>query len=302
MKEITVKSFSEIPKEEDRKDTLVILDFEGEGEDLKNGYFRVSKGRFYANDHSTVYAYDHSTVYAYGQSTVSAYGQSTVSANGHSTVYANDQSTVYAYDQSTVSAYDHSTVYAYDQSTVSAYDHSTVSANGQSTVSAYNQSTVYAYDQSVVRIYSKITKIKKQEKTAVIIKVKPLKITTESWLKRFNIQRHTKDEYILFKRVSADFKTQENTSNETSWLIGSTVTVKTWEPKQKECKGGKFHGVAYPAYAMRFRKEPGDKFIALVIHKKDLYAWPNPIYPAKIGFREGRVLYECDIKGKKIEP
>jgi hypothetical protein len=111
------------------------------------------------------------------------------------------------------------------------------------------------------------------------------------------------DTYIFYKKVSKCFKTQENTKNETLWLIGSTVTHKEWNPTESECGKGKFHAVVKPHFADEFRNEENDKYIAIQIKADDLYEWENnPNYPHKIGFREGFVLYECDVDGKEISP
>jgi len=105
---------------------------------------------------------------------------------------------------------------------------------------------------------------------------------------------------ILFKRVSADWKTQEGTENETSWEIGSVVTHPNWLPHKDECGEGKFHACSRPYFCDEFRDKIGDRYIAIKIKIKDLYEWNRPVYPHKIGFREGTVLYECDRYGTKI--
>ncbi len=138
--------------------------------------------------------------------------------------------------------------------------------------------------------------IQKKSKYAVIQKVKPL-----DWFERNAIEK--KDKVILYKRVSKDFKTQERTSNETLWKIGSIVEHKNWQPEKDECGDGKFHAVSRPYFADEFRSQIGDKYIAVEIAKKDLYEWKNnPQYPHKIGFRKGKVLYECDKFSKNLTP
>jgi len=49
------------------------------------------------------------------------------------------------------------------------------------------------------------------------------------------------------------------------------------------------------------RSNPGDKYIAIEIAKKDLYAWENPQYPYKIAFRRCKILFECDSLGRKLK-
>ena len=106
---------------------------------------------------------------------------------------------------------------------------------------------------------------------------------------------------ILFKRVSVDFKTQEGTSNETVWNIGSMVEHANWTPKDKECGAGKFHACSRPFFCNEFRSAVGDRYIAIKVNIKDLHAWTSKDaqYPHKIAFRKGKILYECDKFGKK---
>jgi hypothetical protein len=142
-------------------------------------------------------------------------------------------------------------------------------------------------------------KIKKQSKTATIIK--PVKKSgANGWLEENGI----KDEpsVVLFKRVSADFKTQENTENETLWTLEETLNHPSWSPKEAECGGGKYHACSRPYFCDEFRSNDGCKYIAIKILKRDLYAWPNAEYHHKIAFRKGTVLYECDRFGDKLEP
>jgi len=257
-----------------------------------------------------------------------------VEANGNSspTVEANDNSspTVVANDRSspTVMAYGRSSsiVVANDNSspTVEANDNSspTVEANGNSsprvvaysssspTVEAYGSSspTVVAYDNSRVihnghKVHVKcfanslfITRSKEYTSDQHII-IQPDK--KYGFFERYGIAQS--DTYILYKKVSCEFKTQENTDNETLWLVGSTVTHKNWNPEQRECGEGKFHAVIRPLFSDRFRSEKGDRYIAIQIKAEDLYEWEdNPEYPYKIGFREGIVLYECDVNYPRI--
>ncbi len=134
----------------------------------------------------------------------------------------------------------------------------------------------------------------KKEKTCFIQRFRP-----QPYLEREGI-KPIKGYVILFKRISEEFKTQENTKNETTWTIGSTVTHPAWNPGQEECGEGKYHAVSRPYFADEFRSTQGDKYIAIKIKVADLYEWPNPSYPHKISFREGKVLYEVDKHGEKL--
>jgi hypothetical protein len=135
----------------------------------------------------------------------------------------------------------------------------------------------------------------KAAKTCMIQKFNPI----DSYFQRNGIDENSAT-YTLYKKVSHDFKTQENTKNETLWTIGSTVTHSAWNPDKQECGEGKFHSCSRPYFCDEFRSNTGDKYIAIEIKKKDLYEWKNPQYPYKIAFRKGRVLYECNKFGKEI--
>jgi len=137
-------------------------------------------------------------------------------------------------------------------------------------------------------------KIKKSENVH-IQNIKPL-----GWFENNGISK-TKA-IILYKKVSKNFLTQEGTRNETKWDIGTTVTCPNWEPDKQECGPGKFHACSRPYFCDQFRNEQGDRYIAIKVKLADVYEWKdNPQFPHKIGFREGKVLYECDRFGKELE-
>ena len=115
-----------------------------------------------------------------------------------------------------------------------------------------------------------------------------------SYIKRFNLEK-TDGGVIIYKKVSFDYKTQEETPNETLWTIGSVVEHPSWDPSQEECGAGKFHACAKPLWCDVFRNNKADKYIAIEVAEEDLYEWTvNPSYPQKIGFRKGKVLKEVD--------
>jgi hypothetical protein len=136
--------------------------------------------------------------------------------------------------------------------------------------------------------------IKVKSKTAHIQKYKDVE-----WFERNGVEK--KNKVILYKKVSKDFKTQENTTNETIWKIGATLTHPNWKPETSECGEYKYHACSRPYFCDEFRNKVGDRYIAVEIALKDLYEWKNnPSYPYKIGFRKGKVLYECNRFGKKL--
>jgi hypothetical protein len=173
-----------------------------------------------------------------------------------------------------------------------------VDAHGNSRVEAYDTSFVRGYSwkgmqlfaNSILQTAEKLDVI--QHGNSIIQKIKKLDYYDRHGLRT--------DPIVLYKKVSKDFKTQENTSNETLWEIGSTVTHPEWSPKSSECGEGKYHAVAKPFFADEFRDVEGDKYIAIEIKKSDCYEWKDAQYPHKIAFREGKVLYECDRYGDKI--
>jgi hypothetical protein len=105
---------------------------------------------------------------------------------------------------------------------------------------------------------------------------------------------------VVYKRVSKDFKTQENTKNETVWTIGSILTVPNWNTEQ-ECGEGKFHACSRTYFCDEFRSTAGDIYIAIEVNKDDCHEFKNPQYPHKIAFKTGKVLYICDKNGEEIK-
>ena len=178
-------------------------------------------------------------------------------------------------------------------------------------VEAWENSSVVARGNVCVRISAKIKTLSlfgfsvlfqpfdlkfkfKKEKTCLIQKIKPQKYLDREGIKA------TRNYIILFKKVSKDFFTQENSVNQTLWQIDSTVTHPDWRPKLEECGEGKFHACSRPYFCDEFRNIPGDRYVAIKIKITDLYEWKNPYYPHKIAFREGKVLYEVNKYGKRI--
>ena len=276
---------------------------------------------FCAYGSSSVEAYGSSSVIAYGSSSVKAHNGSFVEAYNRSSVEAYNGSSVIAYDgsyviangSSSVISYDISSVIAYDRSSIISHGSSSVLAHGSSSVIAYDRSSVIAHDYVVVRLFSKVRriildgysvcvipqslkmKIKVKSKKAYIHKISPI-----NFFERNKLGKRKK--YVLYKRVSKDFKTQENTPNETVWKIGSIVKHENYKPDIDECGEGKFHACSKPHFCDEFRSAKGDRYIAVEVKREDLFEWKDsPVFPHKISFRCGKVLYECDRFGKKIE-
>ena len=224
-------------------------------------------------------------------------------------------SSVVAWGNSSVVARDNSSVVAWGNSSVVARDNSSVEARDNSSVEAWGNSSVEAWDQCVTRYFSSSVSLSSHGQAVIFQYVAPDKAgmlagktviriktpgSTEAWLSTHGLVAQ-RGAVILFKRVSAEFKTQENTANETVWTIGSTLNHSNWNPTEEECGVGKFHACPKTYFCDEFRQSKGDKYIAIKIAVKDLHVWSkNPSYPHKIAFRAGTVLYECDKKGNQI--
>jgi hypothetical protein len=147
----------------------------------------------------------------------------------------------------------------------------------------------------------KVSKFLKKSKTATIINIPERQYTVEEWFDREAVDSEN-GKLIVYKRVSFDFKTQENSKNETLWAPNSMIEHPSWDPAKEECGAGKFHACSRAYFCDEFRDKATDKYIAIEVNKEDFYTWKEPSYPHKIAFRKGRVLFECDRYGKKIDP
>ena len=226
-----------------------------------------------ARESSHVVAWGSSHVEARESSHVEAWGSSHVEARGSSHVVARESSHVVARGSSHVEAWEN--VACHVQSDFSIID---------------------LFGFSVAIAIAAKAKIKKKSKTSSIIK--PInKGGVDGWADRNGIS--VNGTAIVFKRVSVDFKTQEQTENETTWTIGSTLEHANYNPNE-ECGKGKYHACSRAYFCDEFRIKKDDRYIAIKVAKKDLHAHDNGSYPHKISFRKGTVLHECDRYGKKI--
>ena len=178
---------------------------------------------------------------------------------------------------------------------------------------ARDSSSVKAWDSSSIHVFSEVSKIIlcgfsvafKNIKLKCKIQVKSKTAIIQNIIDRDFFDKHgiKKAKTItLYKKVSKDYKTQENTKNETLWAIGSTVNHPSWNPSGQECGEGKFHACATPYFCDEFRSNMDDHYIAIQINMSDIFEWKdNLTYPHKIAFRKCKVLYECDRFGDKIE-
>ena len=194
-------------------------------------------------------------------------------------------------------ARDNSSVEAWGNSSVEARDNSSVVARGNVVVRVFSDCLrkVVLYGFAVAFVSASITvQIEKKSKYCHIQIVKDL-----GWFERNAVEQTPV--VVLYKKVSKDLKTQERTTNETTWAIGTTLTVPNWNP-DSECGPGKFHACSRPYFCDEFRNVTGDRYIAVSINLEDLHEWKDvPEYPHKISFKSGTVLYECDKFGKEIK-
>lgn len=182
-----------------------------------------------------------------------------------------------------------------------AMENSSVEAWGNSSVVAMENVGVHLYSNSATVVLFMFSvcwnlakgKIQKKSKNATVIVPKKL-----GWFENNGVEK--KKNVVLYKKVSADFLTQEKTKNETKWNVGSTVEHHDWKPETGECGEGKFHACSKPYFCDEFRNEKGDRYIAIEVALKDTYEWKNPDYPHKIAFRKCTVLHEVDRFGKKV--
>ena len=130
--------------------------------------------------------------------------------------------------------------------------------------------------------------IKFENGSYVYLKNKTIK-QTKTYIERYNIKKEDNNFIYVYKRVSKDLKTQEETKNETTWTIGKTLTVPNWNT-DKECGEGKFHACAKPRWCYIFRTTKDDRYIKIKVNINDIHEFKNPIYPQKIAFRKGKVV------------
>jgi hypothetical protein len=213
-------------------------------------------------------------------------------------VEARGNSKVEAWGNSNVIAWENSKVIAWGNSNVEAWGNSNVEARGNVGVHVFSDtSSVLLFSYAVAWLLTKTNKVICKSKTATKIVPKQLK-GMNGWFEANGIQPNRT--VILFKRVSVDWKTQENTPNETIWKPGMKLIHPNWNPTNRECGEGKYHACSRPYFCNEFRSLQNDRYVAVKVKKIDMYAWPNPSYPHKIAFRAGEVLYEVNNWGEKI--
>ena len=249
-----------------------------------------------ARESSHVVAWGSSHVEAWGSSHVAAWESSHVAARGSSHVAAWESSHVVAWGSSHVEAWGSSHVEAWESSHVAAWGSSHVVAWGQ-TITHHNSDTAPVLHGQAVCFRYPETPAPLASNECTVITVHPPK-GLAGWLGANGVMQ-CDGAIILYKRVSAQYKTQENTRNETTWAIGATLNHPAWCPTSNEYGEGKYHACSRPYFCDEFRHAPDDVYVAIRVQLTDLYAWDGGHYPHKIAFRSGTVLHRVNSWGDR---
>ena len=252
-------------------------------------------------DSAHVVAQDSAHVVAQDSAHVEAYGSAHVEAYGSAHVEAWDSAHVEAWGSAHVVAWDSAHVEAWGSAHVEAWGSAHVEARDSAGVylqSVYASVVLYAFAACWALAKGKITN--KSKTATVIAPTKPK--TAEEWIEGQGVKhmKANRDYIVVYKRVSSDFKTQENTPNETTWSVGTTLEHPSYNPSSGECGEGKFHACSRAIFCDEFRSKQGDKYVAIKVNKADMHVCPDARYPHKVAFRKGKVMYECDRNGKRI--
>jgi len=222
---------------------------------------------------------------------------------GRIVVVARGNSSVEAWGNSSVEAWGNSSVVARGNSSVVAWENSSVVARGNVGVHLHSEgASVEIWAFAVCWVLAKKWKVTAHSKTATVIHPKQ-PVGNDGWLEGQGVAPEG-EHVILFKRVSAEWKTQEGKPSETTWSPGLVLEHPAWSPASEECGGGKFHACSRPYFCDEFRYEKrDDRYVAIKIAVADLHAWEGESvrYPHKIAFRAGEVLYECDKHGREVK-
>ena len=110
---------------------------------------------------------------------------------------------------------------------------SSVVVKGSSSVVAWGNSSVVAWGQVATHYFSEDARLIAHDQAVIFQYINPARkanlkgdhvvkaktpSTNEAWLSAHGVSVDTDGNVILFKRVSSEFKTQEDTCNETLWI------------------------------------------------------------------------------------
>ena len=250
------------------------------------------------SDWAKVEAWENSKVEAWENSNVEAWENSNFEAWGNSKVVARENSKVEAWGNSKVVARENSKVVARENSKVEAWENSKVEAWENVCIRNHSEFTELSLFWYSVCFMIQVCKKLKRKSTTIVINTH-YENNIDTFIDMNDVKKLNDQTVLLYKRVSFDYKTQENTKNETLWSVGKILEVPYWSP-ESECGEGKFHACSRTFFCDQFRSKENDRYIALSVKIDDLYTHKNPQYPHKIAFKKGKVLYEVDRNGNKI--
>jgi hypothetical protein len=257
-----------------------------------------------ASGAAVVHASDSAVVYASGAAVVHASGLAVVYASGAATVHAYGSATVRASGAAVVHASDLAVVYAYGSATVHAYGSATVHAYGSATVHACGAATVHAYGSATVRAYGGFVAVIVRSRAATVYGGKQIDMTrqdtnVERWALACNVRRTEDGALILYKRVRANFETQNGIRYEPD----TEVIAPDWDGGADECGAGlHFCPAAWQCDEFAEENLASDRYLACAVKPEDIVIHERPVFPSKIKARACRVLYECDQDGNALPP
>jgi hypothetical protein len=234
---------------------------------------------------------------------VEARGNASVEAWGNASVVARDNASVVAWDNASVEARDNASVEARDNASVEAWGNASVVARDNASVEARNRAMVQDMGYGVITLHGHSVCTTRRPGAITVVGAHALiqEYRDEPYIEREGVEEH-EGCITLYKRVSANWLTQEGTERETQWTVGATLEHTAWAPEVDECGSGKFRACSRPYFCDEFRGVRGDRYVALRVALADIYEWPAPQrYPHKVAVRRATVLYECDRWGREIK-
>ena len=228
-------------------------------------------------------------------------------------IVGRENCSIVGWENCSIVGWENCSIEGWENCSIVGRENCSIVGRGNCSIEGRGNCSIEGWENCVVRIFSNYPKKVALYGFAVAIMASTLTVKIEKksvhahiqitkdlgWFERNAVKKTAK--VVLYKRISKDFKTQENTANETTWTIGTTLTHPKWSPENEECGKGKFHACSRPYFCDEFRSNSGDRYIAISVSLKDLYEWKeNPQYKYKIAVRKATVLYECDKHGKEI--
>jgi len=249
------------------------------------------------HDSAHVTAHDSAHVTAYDSAHVRAYDSAQVTAYDSAQVRACGSAQVTACGSAHVTAYDSAQVRAYDSAQVRACGSAQVTAHGSARVTAHDSAQVRAYDSAQARA-TPVVAVTLLSADAVVAGGVQIRangfVDFDSWATAHGVEQ-TQESAILYKAVDDDFRSPHHAQ----YTPGATAQAADWDGGKDECGGG-LHFSPQPGSALAFNLT-ASRFVACRVQIADIAVTENATYPHKVKARACKVLYECDIDGKKLE-